>query len=284
METKKYGFKPSLIVPDVHWYLGDGSMNPPILQLDGDWTPFIPVDDLQNKNGLETENCTSYGTLHAIGTLGNREFNTPTSKPFQALFSERYTGVMTNTTPSGNDPQKVSELIRTTCGLVPQVFLPFDSTITSWRQYYSPNPMSYALYAAGAHWLKKYRFQHQWITLPGDSQQVVRNKMKTALQYSPLGASVFAWSQHADGYYYSDQPYFNHWIEIIKLNPDGSTRIFDSYDKTIKTLEPNFVFGQIKGYGLDFNTGGQNLGDAPEQVVIPYIGYLAGNYIKSIFK
>ena len=191
---------------------------------------------------------------------------------------------MTNTQPGGNDPQKVIELIRTACGLIPQVFLPFDASITTWQEYYSPSPMKYSLYAIGAHWLKKYKVTHQWITLPGDSQAVQIQKMKQALQYSTLGVSGFAWSQHADGKYYSDQPYQNHWFEVYGYIDGQAWKVFDSYDNTHKLLDWNYTFGQVKGYGLDYNIGGEVLGDAPEQVVLPYIGYLLGKYFNSILK
>ncbi len=287
-----YGFIPSVIDLDEHYILGDGSLSPAIIMPDGQWDDFLPVDDLQNKNGLETENCTNYGTEHIIGTLGNFKFNRDRNgvllpmgqRSFQALFSERYTGVMTGTTIYGNDPHGVIEIIRTQSGLIPQLFLPFDSSITSWIKYYSPSPMGYTLYAIGKHWLKKYTLSHQWIVLPIDTIQQKQQKMKTALQYSPLGASVFAWNQHPDGLYYSDQPYKNHWIEVYGFVDGQYWKIFDSYDSTHKKLNWNFDFGQVKGYDINYNVGGDILGDTIKSVYFSYGTYLLGQYINSIMK
>lgn len=274
--NKNYGFIPSVIDPDTHYILGDGMLTPPVLMPNGHgWGAYLPTDDFQSNSSLETDNCTNYGTLHALATLGKKKFG----PQFQTALSERYTGVMTGTTQGGNDPHKVIELIRTACGVVPAVFLPFDTTIKTWKQYYSPSPMSYALYAIGAHWLKKYKISHQWVTLPSDNYIVMQHKMMTALQFSPLCASVFAWSQHNDGKYYSDQPYQNHWIEVYDYVEGDYWMIFDSYDNTHKKLDWKFTFGQVKGYGLDFNTGGQALGEEAEAVYLPYVGYLIQNLL-----
>lgn len=280
MEKKSFGFIPSIIDTSKHYIMGDQCLNPQVIMPNGHgWADFLPARDVQNVNNLETENCTNYGTLHAIATLGKRKFGAQ----FQTSLSERYTGVMTGTGPNGNDPQTVVEFIRTSCGVIPEVFLPFDSTILTWSEYYSPKPMNYALYAIGAHWLKKYKLSHQWITLPGDSLATKQQKMKDALQFSPLGVSGFAWSQHADGKYYSDQPYQNHFFDVYEYVDGVSWLIFDSYDNTHKILDWNYNFGQVKGYGLDLNVGAEQLGDTPENVIVLYIGYLLKCFIKSLF-
>lgn len=280
MENKRYGFIPSLIEND-HYVLGDGSLNPPVLMTGGHgWIDYLPADDFQSNPSFESMNCTSYGTLHALATLGKKKFGIQ----FQTSLSERYTGIMTDTTPQGNDPHKVIELIRTTYGVVPEVFLPFGPGVVTWQEYYAPNPMTYALYAMGAHWLKKYQVSHQWVTLTNDSLSVRQQKMMEALQFSPLGVSVFAWSQHSDGLYYSDQPYLNHWVTLYDFNPGVSWSIFDSYDKSHKLLEWNFNFGQAKQYGLDYAPTAALTSNTPEQVVVPYIGYRLGTFINEILK
>lgn len=277
---KNYGFKPSAIQLE-HYKLGDGNLAPAIIMPQGHgWKDYLPADDLQSNSELETDNCTNYGTLHALVTLGKQKF----SVQFQTALSERYTGIMTGTGPGGNDPWTVIDTIARYCGVVPAVYLPFGPGVQTWQEYYSPNPMTYALYAMGAHWLKKYKVSYQWVTLPGDSQQIMQQKMREALQFSPLGASVFAWSLHSDGRYYSDEPGQNHWVTVYDYLADGSWCVFDSYDNTHKVLDPNFIFGQVIGYGLDFNVGGATLGEVPEQVYLPYTGYLVKNFINEILK
>lgn len=293
----EFGFVPSIIDLNVHWFLGDASMTPPILMSQGHgWDDFLPVDQFQSTGDLETYNCTNYGTIHALATLGNFKFNRggdnlilPTEqRKFQSFLSERYTGVMTGTTINGNDPHKVIEIIRTECGLVPDAYLPFGPGVQTLGEYYAPNPMTYALYAVGAHWLKKYEVSHQWVFLPTDSKATIQQKMKYALQFSPLGASVFAWSQHADGLYYSDQSFQNHWVTVYDYVEGQYWMVFDSYDKTHKKLDWNFTFGQAKQYDINLiqspiGTDSETV-DKPEQVYLPYGIYLMKWYANQIFK
>jgi len=73
---RQYGYKAPIITSDNHIFGGLNSTldaNEPILQPDGQWDAFLPVDEEQRKNGVETDACTSYGTLHAIATLMNKK-------------------------------------------------------------------------------------------------------------------------------------------------------------------------------------------------------------------
>lgn len=276
METKiqNHGFIPSIIDETTHYIMGDGCLPSPDVLMPGGhgWGSFLPPDEVQARNGLETENCTNYGTLHAIATLGKRKFGLS----FQTQLSERYTGILTGTTTFGNDPHKVAELIRTLCGVIPEVFLPFDDSIKNWQQYYSPKPMTWALLNIGLSWLKKYTFGHDWVFVAADPLASRQAKMVDALQYSPICVSGFAWSQHADGMYYSDQPYQNHWFEIYDFVYGQYWMAFDSYDNTHKKLDWNFDFGQCKRYSLSLKVGG----DAP--VKVPWIESLE-TFVKSYF-
>lgn len=275
-----FGFRESILQND-HYIFGDGQLAPKIIMPNGQgWANYLPLDDVQSNPYFESMNCTSYGTLHALATLGKAKFGLQ----FQTSLSERYTGIMASTTPQGNDPQKVIETIRTISGVVPEVYLPFGPGVQTWSNYYNPNPVPYALYAMGVHWLKKYKVGHDWVWLPTDSQAIIQQKIIDALQYSTLGISVLAWNQHTDGLYYSDAPGQNHWVELYGRVDGQYWMIFDSYDQTHKKLAWNFNFGQAKRYSLDSNLGGEVLGDEPEQIYLPYLGYLAKNFINQILK
>lgn len=276
--SKNYGYTPSEINEDEHYMLGDGWLKAEILMPEGHgWGDYLPVSEIQNRNGLETFNCTSYGTLHALATLGKKKFGAQ----FQNNLSERYSGVMTGTTPNGNDPHRVIELIRTFCGVVPEVFLPFDDTIQSWSEYYRPNPMSYYLFQVGRHWLKKYKIGHDWVFSPNDDTKTRQEKMKEALKFSPLGVSGYAWYERGDGRFYSlGKP--NHWFTIYDYIDGNSWLAFDSYDNTHKRLDWNFEFGQAKRYSLDLINA--NLGEAVEPAKLPYAVYLIKSYFNEILR
>lgn len=258
MENRNHGFNAS-VIDSQHYVFGDSCLATEILVPDGHgWGDYLPQDDFQDRNGLETMNCTNYGTLHALATLGKRKFGIL----FQQNLSERYTGIMTGTNLGGNDPHNVIEEIRKDCGVIPEVYLPFDNTIFSWNTYYSPKPMTYDLYKIGAHWLKKYNVGHDWTFLPAEPLATKQAKMKEALKYSPLGASGYAWSMHADGMYYCDGA-DNHWFTVYDFVDGKYWMIFDSYDSTHKKLEWNYNFGQCKRYTLSLNLGAENLPDIP---------------------
>lgn len=283
IEIKNYGFVESVIDPEVHYYLGDGALQPAILMPEGHgWGNFLPPPELQAKNGIETFNCAVYGTHHAIATLGKKKFGAQ----FQNNLSERYGGIMSGTIPGvGNDPHTVIEQIRTRCGVLPEVFLPFDNSIVTVQKYYSPNPMPYSQFAVGVHWLKKYILKHSWVFLPGDSLATKQQYMKIALQFSPLGASVFAWNYPTiDGIYPGNSAIHNHWVEVYDYVEGQYWLIFDSYDKQIKKLAWGFDFGQCKMYDLNFNVGGATLGDTVEPAKLAYLAYCIKSYFGAILK
>lgn len=253
-----YGFIPSEIIEEEQFLLGDGCLPADVIFKDGHgWGDYLPSDDFQFKNGLETMNCTSYGTLHALATLGKKKFGIQ----FQANLSERFLGVLAGTTQRGNDPHRVCECVRK-YGVMPEVFLPFGSDIDTWPEYYSPSPMTLQFLTYGQNWNRKYAFGHEWCFLPTDSLQVKQAKIKEALKYSPVCVSMYAWAKHSDGLYYKDGN-DNHWIEIYDFVEGKYWNCFDSYDKTHKLIAIDSNFGQGKRFHLELVSG--KIGDVEPQ-------------------
>jgi hypothetical protein len=210
----------------------------------GHWTPYIPTDDeLQERNGLETMNCSNYGTLNCLETLLYKKYT------LRFDGSERYTGVMTGTTPEGNSPHKVIETIRTDCGLIAEQYLPFDQHIHVWEEYYAPNPMSAFLLKMGKEFLTQWQIGHEWVFTSGalkDKQQ----KLLEALQYSPIGVSVDAW-QEDNGLYVKDVGADdNHWVMLYDYVEGEYWNILDQYDNTHKKLAWDYDFRFAKRYDI----------------------------------
>lgn len=248
MEIKEqnHGFIAPENITEDHYVLGSSPLPQEVLQADGQWLTFIPGLEVQNRNGLETMNCSNYGTLNGIETLQIRKWpNEP--KPD---YAERFTGVLTGTTHTGNDPHKVAELIRTEIGLIPETDLPFDDTIVEWDEYYSPKPMTEPLLQEGRLWLRKYLFGHEWVYTYGTPVSEKHDKILQALTYSPVAASVYAWAQNDNDLYYKAGP-DNHWILIVGYVKDKYWVIFDQYDTCIKKLVWEFDFGFAKRYSLE---------------------------------
>lgn len=255
-EIQNHGFIPSEIIEEEHYILGDSCLVSDVLMPDSHgWKEFLPAFEPQSRNGLETMNCSNYGTLHALAALGKRKFGFA----FQQNLSERYTGVMTGTGKGGNDPHNVIEIIRKTCGVIPEAFLPYNDSIETWEEYYSPLPMTSDFLAIGKHWLGKYIVGHDWVFRSTDSLVTKQISLKEALKFSPIGISVYAWSQHADGLYYK-AGIDNHWVCLFDYVEGQYWLIFDTYDASIKKLDWYFNFGQAKRYSLKLNTGSETTG------------------------
>ena len=71
---KNYGFIPSKIESD-HYILGGVGLPKTILQPLGNWESYLPTTEKQFNNGIETANCSGFGTLNAIEVLLRRLYN-----------------------------------------------------------------------------------------------------------------------------------------------------------------------------------------------------------------
>jgi hypothetical protein len=227
------------------YLLGQEKLSAEILQPDRNWEAFLPSPECQSRNGLETMNCTNYGTLNIIETIMKRKFG------IVADYSERYTGVETKTGPSGNTIQNVIETIRKDCGLIPEAYLPFDDTIDTWDKYYSPNPMLKGLEAIGQDWRINYNLGHEWIFTHGDNKDRI-SRLKECLQYSPIGVSVCAWIYDNNGICIKPQgEWDNHWCELFGYVDGQYWLVFDTYDNHIKKLAWDYYFSYGKRFTLD---------------------------------
>jgi hypothetical protein len=243
--TKNYGFKPDTIEPD-HYIFGGENIPDEILQPDGNWSQFLPAVEYQKKNGLETMNCSVYGTENAIETLMKRKY------PGEYDYSERYVGVLAGTSPEGGSPHTVAETIRKQSGLIPESLLPFDNSIQTWEQYYSPKPMTPKYLVEGRKWLSQFDFKHEWVFNSNNYQGIATKQdlLKQALQRSPVAASVYAWVLK-DGYYVKPPGVIdNHWVELYGYEDGKCWYVFDDYDQTHKHLAWDYDFGSAKKYYL----------------------------------
>ena len=228
------GFIPDEIKPE-DFIFGGHQLSEDILQLSGQWDEFLPVKELQNKNSLETMNCVCYGTLNCLETLYKRLFNSEDN------FSDRYIGVLSETTHRGNSPQRVIQCIRHN-GLIDEELLPFDRDIRTWAEYYAP--ITDKLIEKGKEWLKEYKVGHEWL---GNSNP---ETLKHALMFSPLGVSVCFRERNEKGHFIKSNMPDNHWVMLYGTDKDGNYKIFDHYNDVFKIVNRNYKFDFIKRYSL----------------------------------
>ena len=243
MDYMNYGFIPDdQMLED--WVFGASAVSEEPILPDGDWTSHLPEKEIQRLHGLETMNCTVFGTLNAIESL----FHKITG--LNINYSERFIGVLANTTRYGNTPHNVARTI-TACGVIADKHLPFSEDIDTWDKYYSPKPMTKQYIEIGEEWLQYWNFYHEWVFTPSlkKSPEEKQNLIKDALKYSPLGVSVKAWKSK-DGVYLKDKgDVDNHWCMLYKQD-DEYNYVYDSYDNTVKKLTLDYDFQYAKRYAL----------------------------------
>lgn len=229
-------------IKDEDYIFGASPVISPKLQPGGQWDAFLPPYEAQSRMNLETQNCTGYGTLTDLETLMNR-LGMPHSD-----FSERFVGIGAETDPNrGNSPHNVLEWIRKN-GVIPEAMLPFDASVTTVKDYYSPKPLWSRFIVEGTRWLRSYKLKHDWVKPPSP------HNIKTALEYSPLGVSVVAWKEREGLYFKEDGDEDNHWCCLYGYEDGQFWKVFDSYDGGFKKLEWNYPFGRVKKIHVEINT------------------------------
>jgi hypothetical protein len=238
---KKYGLLFDTIKPE-DYYLGGGFIGTEEIQPNGQWDGFLPPEEIQNTNEVETMACTIFGTINCLEILFNKMFHK------EKDFAERFNGILANISQTGGSPHTAGESIRK-FGLIDQTLLPFDETIKSWEDFYSPKPMTQHLLRKGKEFLKYFEIKHEWVFTNGTKEEKVK-LIKEALKRSPVGLSVFAWSCDDEGVYQqvgSD----NHWCCCYGYRDDiRAWKIFDSYTNSYKLYSFDADIAMAKLYWL----------------------------------
>lgn len=201
------------------------------LQLDGDWTPFLPVAEPQDIH-FETEGCTTFGTLHSLQTLKKQQFDNSDN------LSDRFCIVASGTNPmGGNTAQVVAEFIRQNWDVFETEY-PFD--VPTLQEFYQKIPNKYYVLAESRG--TQYDFGYEQVNLAD---------VPEALKYSPVGMSVPAWYPDGNGLYYRPDGVSDcHWVMCYGMTPEGHYKIFDSYPPYEKVLRNDVKPAVRMGYYL----------------------------------
>ena len=223
---KNYGYIKDEIQPE-DWILGSILSAPlEILQNDGQWLDFIPEGEKQNRQGVETFSCVSFGTLNCLEILLKRKFQELKN------YSERFTAIVSNTGSTGNSPQAVAQSIRH-FGIIEDYKLPFIDGM-SYELFFSPKPMTEDYLKDGKEFLINYEVNHEYVFT--DEEKNKQKKLMLALRSSPVGVAVTAWHLKDGLYYKPEGGQDNHFVCCVgyKLpeemnNKKGFWLIYDSY-------------------------------------------------------
>lgn len=204
-----------------------------ILQPNGDWTEFLPTDEYQNLNRIETQACTSFGTLNCVEILIKRVMGQ------QFNYSDRWSAWNSGTTATGgNTPQRVAETLRKT-GVPFQGKWDFTPDIDTPEKFYQNPPVKLFDDA------KKdfsFSFSHEYV--PSSKEMMLQ-----ALKLSPLGIAVSAWNVE-NGIYISAGMPNNHWVCCYGFDKEKDAfKVFDSYDGSRKLYKGDISV--VKRYSVD---------------------------------
>src|SRR3990167_9168360 len=233
MENKNYGFIQP--VPDERDFIFGGVTKlkgEPLT--DGHWLQFLPENEVQKNDWIDSFNCTAFGSSNCLEILFQKVFSETKN------FSDRFIGIIANTLPPGNSPKIVIDAIRKQ-GLVNEVSLPFTGQTI--EEYYSPKPPTPELTKEAREFLIKHGIGYELVT------PTIEN-LKNALCFSPLGVAVKAWSEKDGLYYFPESSEFNHWACLADFEEGKSWTILDSYYPYIKKVGWNEKFGYVLRYWL----------------------------------
>ena len=220
-----------------------------VINPSGDWTPYIPEGELQNKGKFEPNACVSFGTNNCIETLIRFHTGQFENK------SDRALAIGSGTDPNrGNDPHTVAEYARKKLGFAPEDALPFNSLIDTLEKFYSPNPLTQNIFDSAVPFNSKWEMNHEWVFLNGSAESK-KKLLKEALKVGTVGVSVYAWESDGLRYTKPQGATDNHFVQLVGYDSGDCPFIFDSYAETdgtpfIKRLDPLYNFDIAKVFYL----------------------------------
>jgi hypothetical protein len=108
-----------------------GVVATPVIREDGDWRDYLPPEELQRRNGIESSACFVEAQQHIIAIILEEEYGIKDRN-----FSARFNLMFSNPSPFGGSPIAAAQSFRHD-GLIPDSMLPFSENITSWEEFNS---------------------------------------------------------------------------------------------------------------------------------------------------
>jgi len=210
----------------------------PIINPSGDWTSYLTPFEEQNVAGVESSACYVEAQQSCIATLLEKLYGIKDSN-----FSARFNALLSGGTEMGGDPIKGALSIKKD-GLIPQSMMDWTG-VNSWDYFHSWKGVDKnKCITEGKRFVSEWDMSFTVIVEKDAPLETKYAMLRYGLLRSPVPLSFYAWLEK-DGYYYKPKGVRDtHLISgiCIKVNPDNSIVVKDTYSPHIKTLEPNADF------------------------------------------
>lgn len=200
----------------------------PIVLPEGDWRSWKPSDEKQSAFTFDTMCCTTFSRLNTIetwinyfiakGMLSADQLKQLTDLGFMENgkfnASDRFTAIMSGTTPQGNYFQNVSDSCNND-GLLPEKDLPFGGN--NQAEYLNKNLITPEMKIKAKKILEIFEFPYEFTTVDGDN-------LNASLKQTPLQVAIPA-------------PQASHAVELIKMD-----FIFDTYTPFLRARNDTIAY------------------------------------------
>lgn len=224
------------VIPKTAFKFGANNFPSAALRPDGDWRNFRPLEEYQNKNGVESSACYIYAQSHAIATLQEEQFGL-----LDQDYSDRFNAYLSGGTTDGGDPLAGAESMRKLHGMIPESLLPFNNEIKSWSDFHSfKGGTESLLKKKGREFLSNWKLNYDIVFQREDALGKKLTLLREALKYSPCPISVYGVTNNGE---YVEKPEWasdTHLVLAVYIDSDDCIWIFDTYAPVLKKLPPKY--------------------------------------------
>ena len=276
-EIKHIPTPQNFIYPEIKpedFKFGSGQLSAEVVKKVPDWREYLPAEEIQRRNGIESSSCYVGALQNAYETVQEEKYGI-----IDGNYSERFNTILSDGTTVGGSPLKGAQSIRDD-GMIPESLLPFDDEIMSWDEYHSFKGASETLCRLrGKEWRKKWNPEYEIVFSKNDPLEIKYSRIAERLKSSPLAVSVTAWYEK-DGLYIKPEGMADgHLALATHLDPQGKVTIFDTYPPYIKILEPWFDFD----FGMSVGIKAIPTTTLPNETAVDIINLII-NWFKKLFK
>lgn len=207
------------------------------LRDDGDWRPYLPPEEHQKKNGVESSACYIEAQQHAIAIIQEAQFNLPDQN-----YSARFNALLSDGGIYGGDPLFGADSMRKIDGLIPEYMLPFADYIKSWQEFHSFNGGDeIACRDEGKKFLENWKLNYDIVFSRDESLDTKFAKLKQALNFSPCPISLYGKIDEQGNYEEKpDGVQDTHLALAVHVDENNCIWIFDTYSPFLKKLPANY--------------------------------------------